>query len=817
MNKFLGVGFVFSAIDKGLNKFLDKANNSVRDLEEGAEKAGDVKPAKGSFWDAISEISKIGLLSSIADGIQDTTDKATELTSTLGGKGLGESFKTLDKFATSYANRLGGAAMSSKEIQNLASDISRESRIGLEAAGELLQVFDKQGLALKGNEQSLKFLGQVQKITNADAVALGGTYATLTKNLGMSGQAAQGLFEQISLLEARSGKEGLVAELPNIVNELRQASEQGLIPRGAIDDVSKRLLTFRAGLQNTGMSTEDAQAATDEYLQSILGVRKAFVEAQFGAGDIAQIAEDFGFAGQNVGALNDAVKRGDVTAFLSGLTDATAGLPADKIQDFTALLSNKFGPGVATTFANFRKKGFQEINNLANDITRLDATSRAGQFGEVYNNMIQSIQEKEEELQASSERFSKLIDTEIQESNRNFLEAQIEFNDELAKRVRDGTTTVFDDAIVGIKKFQKGGLMPFAKGISDAVSSIGIFGDVTEKDIGQSIAALNVFTPIIKDSADEVFFFTGALANIAKIAPSPFEMFGKLGEGASAVGDKFRKMGGISGMLPKVMGMASKAMRGVGIALRFMTGPIGLIITGVAALGAGLVYAYKNSETFRGIIDGAWETMKGWGETLYQFGAKLLPPVWEGIKSAAEFTIKWLNPIGLIYNGFKKLMDLFPNFGKFVMKYVSQPFDDVTTWFKESTVGKIFNELTGGDEVAKPKKVSVAQATAPKTQPETVAARSIMPTQDSMASSGTAFSGNPTQTTSQSIAARNPNSEQSQMVSLFAQVGNEIVSAIREGQQNVTIQLKGDARKLFAAQGNMISNKAATRGVALGS
>jgi hypothetical protein len=43
--------------------------------------------------------------------------------------------------------------------------------------------------------------------------------------------------------------------------------------------------------------------------------------------------------------------------------------------------------------------------------------------------------------------------------------------------------------------------------------------------------------------------------------------------------------------------------------------PIGLIIVAIAALAAGLIYAYHHSETFRKIVDGAWGVLKtgfGW-------------------------------------------------------------------------------------------------------------------------------------------------------------------------------------------------------------
>lgn len=64
--------------------------------------------------------------------------------------------------------------------------------------------------------------------------------------------------------------------------------------------------------------------------------------------------------------------------------------------------------------------------------------------------------------------------------------------------------------------------------------------------------------------------------------------------------------GGLAGIAPR----AAMAMRGLGVAFTFMTGPIGLTIAIIAALAAGLVYAYRNSETFRNIVNGAFNAVR---------------------------------------------------------------------------------------------------------------------------------------------------------------------------------------------------------------
>ena len=48
-----------------------------------------------------------------------------------------------------------------------------------------------------------------------------------------------------------------------------------------------------------------------------------------------------------------------------------------------------------------------------------------------------------------------------------------------------------------------------------------------------------------------------------------------------------------------------------------LANPIFLITAGIAALTAGVIYAYNHFETFRGIVWGAWEAVKGFGNMIY--------------------------------------------------------------------------------------------------------------------------------------------------------------------------------------------------------
>ncbi|MDM2382246.1 phage tail protein [Mycobacteroides abscessus] len=69
--------------------------------------------------------------------------------------------------------------------------------------------------------------------------------------------------------------------------------------------------------------------------------------------------------------------------------------------------------------------------------------------------------------------------------------------------------------------------------------------------------------------------------------------------------------------------------------LAMTANPIGLVVTAIAALAAGIIYAYNHSETFRKIVDAAWAAIKVAAEAVVKWfmdtAWPMLKKVWEGI------------------------------------------------------------------------------------------------------------------------------------------------------------------------------------------
>lgn len=108
---------------------------------------------------------------------------------------------------------------------------------------------------------------------------------------------------------------------------------------------------------------------------------------------------------------------------------------------------------------------------------------------------------------------------------------------------------------------------------------------------------------------------------------------------------------------------------GLNIAMDAAGGPIGVIILAIAALAAGIIYAYKHSATFRDIVNGVWKGIQvvisavvGWiTGTIWPS----LQRAWDGIASGALWL--WHNALEPAWHG---IMDVVNVVVKLVVGYI---------------------------------------------------------------------------------------------------------------------------------------------------
>lgn len=128
--------------------------------------------------------------------------------------------------------------------------------------------------------------------------------------------------------------------------------------------------------------------------------------------------------------------------------------------------------------------------------------------------------------------------------------------------------------------------------------------------------------------------------------------------------------GGVNGVL-----MAMRAAMAV-LNVTLLANPIVLVVAALVGLGVAFTVAYKNSETFRDIVNGVWESMKTAWNTTVKFFTESVP--------------KWINDMAKNFEDFKKRgADKFNSFKQTTMNI----FNSVAGFFKEWG-GKALSILT---------------------------------------------------------------------------------------------------------------------------
>ncbi|MEP9851546.1 phage tail tape measure protein [Staphylococcus aureus] len=215
-------------------------------------------------------------------------------------------------------------------------------------------------------------------------------------------------------------------------------------------------------------------------------------------------------------------------------------------------------------------------------------------------------------------------------------------------------------------KEMEGGIGGSMRKMKSAVESLAIsIGDVVAPFIGKAadaiaglatkltnlpgwlqgtIVAFGTLAAAIGPLALVVGVFTASLGSI-------MTTLGPIMVGITKAGGVMKYLSGVMATVTKASPLLGMALKGIGSAATFMLGPWGLVIAGVVALGTALVVAYKKSETFRNIVNGAMNGVKTvflslWGVVKTLFNG--IKTMWQGDFVSAEAILNKILPPSVV-------------------------------------------------------------------------------------------------------------------------------------------------------------------------
>jgi phage-related protein len=96
----------------------------------------------------------------------------------------------------------------------------------------------------------------------------------------------------------------------------------------------------------------------------------------------------------------------------------------------------------------------------------------------------------------------------------------------------------------------------------------------------------------------------------------------------------------------------------LGVAMRFLMGPIGIIITVVALLAAGIIYLWNNNETFRTVVTNVWNGIKSAIGAVVSWFTSTVIPMWQDLWDKARPVLGFLrDTAGAVFDHIKASID----------------------------------------------------------------------------------------------------------------------------------------------------------------
>jgi TP901 family phage tail tape measure protein len=402
----------------------------------------------------------------------------------------------------------------------------------------------------------------------------------------------------------------------------------------ALKDLAKdlgRTTAFSASEAAEGMSyLAMAGFDVDEILSAMPGTLQLAAAGQLDLARAADIASNvltgYGFTAEDIGRVND------VLAY----TSANANTDINQLGDAMAYVA----PLAAASGVQFEEAS-AAIGKLS------DAGIQGGRAGTTLRQIISALENPTGQAADALERLG--VTTHDSAGNMLPLVDIVRQMEDAGLSTADAMQIFGARAGPGMMALVSQGADSLAELTEELENSGGAAGEMADRQLeglngqltmlksaieGALIGVGEQLLPYVTRLAE---FITNLVQRFANLSPA-MQKFIAIG---TAVGGVLLVLGGAALMILARIPMMVAGIKALGAALSFLhAGPIGLVILAIAAIAAGLVWLYKNNETFRNFVLAAWEVIRNAIAVVAEWFMGTVVPMlqraWEVISSAAR-------------------------------------------------------------------------------------------------------------------------------------------------------------------------------------
>ncbi|MEB6233845.1 tape measure protein, partial [Mammaliicoccus sciuri] len=525
-----------------------------------------------------------------------------------------KNFEYTEKSTQSYKRRLEELSTAVEIATKNVEELEQEYYTVAEVQGHN----SKQAQALRAeyNRQAteLKFLKDSLNDTTQDYKEF--TKAQQIANSGWT-KAGNGMTSISKGLDSVSNK--LSSTGKSLTNSI---TKPALIAGGALAGMTAKLGfdrlvgldSAKAKLEGLGKSTEEVERISKQVANGIKGGMTTMAEGT----DVA------------AGALASGVKEGkELEKYIKLVGDASVGANRP-VADMAMIFNRVTGQGKLMT---------EELNMVEEGMPGF-SKAMAKHLGVTYEEFRKMVTEGEvssKDFMTVMEDFAGNMSGAYAKSFKGMWQNSKAYIGMIGESLLSGAFEQSKDSLREFEKLlQSPGAQQWAKEtgeklatgidkISNAISGIISWFNSLDKGTQKSIASIMKWSTLILIGIGPVLTIfgklTGALAGTFGGLGKVLGFMGKLSVESKNAGSV---LGGFTKLFPKLGG-----------AIGLVANPIGLTVLAIGALVAGLVIAYKKSETFRNIVNGAFNAI-----------VTGLSALWNGIKTFLQPVIKAITDFG---------------------------------------------------------------------------------------------------------------------------------------------------------------------------